>query len=593
MTYVTTDAFAEVLADYAKLADLGSGSGSAMLGNLSAIAGSIKRAQSGINSDRINIRNFLGDGSLTTAACNAAFLAAYNFAVLNNGLRLELGMGTFTISTPILQCNGFEIAGWTFNSTKIMLDAAANCTILKTYNFSTLTGTNAWYIGADNVPYAFGISNVTLDGNRANNASGSGVQYFGKRYTVDKVQVVNCHDYAFWSECGNQTGQTAVYNDMPESYIGKLWIRGCGFDGFHWEGPHDSHIDSVIASRCGQICINFNKGTNSGATCDVGFVHGYGSGTDSTGAYIADYPSVRINCAVRASEVVAESGAGNSLLITALGANSQIGILRAFGNGMFAGAASKVCVVTQGANVQIDNARIDDSAGGGGLAIQSGANFCQMPNLKITGNGGSGGGTGIGLDVDSSGNLISFVVSSFDAGTALRIAASGAKNNNNLIGEIFTSQQSWNNIANGNGNRYIFNITTPAASTVTGHFIGLGPHDKTAAGDGLAIGNKWSVFAILDNGAGDRYSEFTGITPSASAWDLTATGRVMKSFVHKALNGLTPTIGTCSLINCGASTHTVKNGPNIESFDATNMNIGLNLSAAGTGTAQVGYTWAL
>ncbi len=556
------------------------------LGNfLQGGTGTITRTALAKMQDVVNIRDFAGCDPTGATASDAAFASARLRCIALGGLKVYLGPGIFTLATTQALCTGLIYIGDGHEATMIKLANSANCDALQSDGFAGHTGSTDWYVGADSVPHSFGLVGLTVNGNYANNSSGSGVKFFGKRYIIDDVQVVNCAEYGFWSECGNVTGQTDPYNDMPEAYIGKLWVRNCGKDGFHWEGPHDSRIDSVIASHCGQNCINFNKGTHSGPTCDVGFMHGYGSGQNAAGAYLYDYAAVRINATIRCGEVIAESAAGNALLIGVSGLDSQFGIVRAFLNGQFSGAASKVCVVVNADNVLMANASIDDAVGGGGLQLgpsSIGGNFFQCASLRATGTG-----AGIGLDVDSSGNTITGTVSSFSAGTGLRTGYTTLRNNNNLTLFITGNQLSWNNVAAGNANRYMLNIVTPTASTVTGHFTGVGPHDSGA------VGNDWSVVAALANGSGYRYSKFTGITASTFALD--TTGRQALAIAHNALNGLTPTIGMCSLVNTGTGTQTVKNGPNIESFDSANINFALNLSGAGTAaaTANVGYSWAL
>ena len=60
-----------------------------------------------------------------------------------------------------------------------------------------------------NVPVAFGVSNLRIDGNKANNSSGSGLNFFGKKYIINNVTIHNCADQGFYSECGSyrQTGK--------------------------------------------------------------------------------------------------------------------------------------------------------------------------------------------------------------------------------------------------------------------------------------------------------------------------------------------------------------------------------------------------
>lgn len=446
---------------------------------------------------------------------------AIDAAETAGGGAVILGYGTFIV-TGITLKSGVYLKGQGPVGTILRMNTGSNATVVRSNNFSTLTGTTSWYIGADGVPYHFGLSDLAIDGNRANNTTGSGIEFFGKRFVAHNLLIYDCAEHGFWSECGNKTGQTHAYYDQPECQIGEINIRTCGKDGFHFEGPHDGHISAVASSNCGWRCIAIVKGTNSAGTCDVGWIHGYGGGkdVDTSGTYVANYPAVLFDATVRADTVVAESGGTHAFHVGTNGANSQVGVLRAFEGNRLAGGSP--CVLVDGSYVAFADFRIDRENNGGGLEITS-QGFRGKGIIQA-----DAGATSTGLKVSASNCFIDAHIRSFSGtgGVGLETASG---NRSKITGTIINCKTGWNNSATGTEfNRYDLAIQIPSGGT---RFTGNGP----------GTAENWDVSAEIDNGSGRRYSRRKALKPATTV-NLNSTSVQTISFNHTLLDGLTPPI---------------------------------------------------
>ncbi|MBV6343730.1 hypothetical protein, partial [Candidatus Magnetobacterium casense] len=78
---------------------------------------------------------------------------------------------------------------------------AANIGVFKSINWDTMvavTDPGAWSV-AQGVHYRFSIQNLSVDGNRDNNASGCGIQVYGKGYYINNVKIYYCPEDGLYS----------------------------------------------------------------------------------------------------------------------------------------------------------------------------------------------------------------------------------------------------------------------------------------------------------------------------------------------------------------------------------------------------------
>jgi hypothetical protein len=131
---------------------------------------------------------------------------------------------------------GVNLSGTGFWSDTVLKSAAgSNKAVISVPSFATLVGSSS-NGGEKN----FAIRNLTVDGNKANNTSGRGVELYGANYLVENVIIRNCAGDGFFSEWG----PGGVDFDGMEAMVRKVHIHDNGGDGFIHAGPHDSqHYD--------------------------------------------------------------------------------------------------------------------------------------------------------------------------------------------------------------------------------------------------------------------------------------------------------------------------------------------------------------
>lgn len=154
-------------------------------------------------------------------------------------------------------------------------------------------GTNAACIYSDGADALWGtqslggvdgtiIKGLTIDGNKANNATGSGIALYGFRVRVEDVNIINCGRNGMrteWADSGNASGGM-------EGSFKNILIDKSGEDGWRFAGPHDSVCSDIIIISSGQN----TAGTYSGLWLERGNarwsgVHCWTSADDARSKY--------------------------------------------------------------------------------------------------------------------------------------------------------------------------------------------------------------------------------------------------------------------------------------------------------------------
>jgi hypothetical protein len=170
----------------------------------------------------------------------------------------------------------------------------ANATAIQSARFEELSGSGAWIVGDNDMPYNFGLENVHVVGNRGSDGGASvssfdghpigGVALYGKLYLIDDVFVRQTDGIGFYSECGARGGQ-GDWRDSPESQIRNLQIRGCVGDGIRYRGPHDTHLETAYPHGNGGYGIVVEgKGVGdvpfTGGGIEIGEIHSYSNNAE-------------------------------------------------------------------------------------------------------------------------------------------------------------------------------------------------------------------------------------------------------------------------------------------------------------------------
>lgn len=161
--------------------------------------------------------------------------------------------GVFEVSNTITIYRYTKLIGLGRDLSTIRLMNGKNVDIIKTYKFDTYKGTSITGSteGLSNidVPIAFEIRELALDGNYDNNTSGYGLRIYGKHYVLDNVIIKRAAEVGFYSEYGSNDIYEA--EDTPETQI-NLEVHETGGENFIFNGPADISIHRLYCGWAGK-----------------------------------------------------------------------------------------------------------------------------------------------------------------------------------------------------------------------------------------------------------------------------------------------------------------------------------------------------
>lgn len=154
-------------------------------------------------------------------------------------------------------------------ATVLKLKNGANTFLVQSRNFATLTGGNT----TGGVTLC-GISDMTLDGNKANNGSSTVPVFrsYGYGRKFERLHVRNGNNEGWYSEWS--TSLPSPGNDSMEDHIVGCKAHDNGSHGVHWNGPHDSQFVDCLSFLNG--ARGFFVDTN-GSGCLFTNCHSYGN----------------------------------------------------------------------------------------------------------------------------------------------------------------------------------------------------------------------------------------------------------------------------------------------------------------------------
>lgn len=360
-----------------------------------------------------------------------------------------------------------------FKSAEIFLADGSDCNMLETFGLAGHIGLNHWYVDTHGIPWGYGLQGVTLNGNKAGNASGMGFVGYGKPVMIDIV-VRDCAERGLWHMCGNTRGQHD-FRDLPECQF-KFEVYDCGTvgDGDHGAvlaGPHDAHYQRGIAASNGVDASHWNvyffgDGIVAGGGRIVGPIHTYG-GTAS---------GVRISGTNAGCQGTGQIIAENGLLVEASGcdlvcqcgsANYGVAIdIKSGGNNIRPGRSgtnhiSHTLLRVEGSNNVITGGRLIMEAGSTGTVIYDSGSNNTINDLFVDADGAAGS---VGLH--------------HDGGSQCRYR------------DIYITGADTSIIWNGAGQRNTLDAVTNNA-TAAKHFVGT-----PAANDDIRVRGLGSSFSI-------------------------------------------------------------------------------------------------
>lgn len=338
-----------------------------------------------------------------TTEDHVAIQNAIDFLASIGGGILLLPAGTSIIGATLLLPSAVILKGVGSAGTILKAKNGLNADIIQTDNWASQTGNNKWFVDTENVRYGSGLVGLSIDGNKANQSAGNGVNLYCKRAIIDDLFVRDCYDDGFTSECGKTVGQHD-WRDNPEGFHGRIIARNNGGDGIILKGVHDTHWLDLIANANGGWGIQvLADGSNYDATCEIGHIHTYNNTSGGVNA----------NTGFRCNAFIPEDGcviAGTNTHIT----YSRLGLGSKTGYQMTVSAASCSFGMIRCTNT---------TSGQSGVKVTG--DQCTVGSLYAF---GTGSGTAIGLEIDASqfscGNLI---INSYSgaSGIGMKVATSG------------------------------------------------------------------------------------------------------------------------------------------------------------------------
>jgi len=392
----------------------------------------------------VNVRDkgAVGNGTTDDAA---AIQSAIDDVAAFGGM-VFFPRGTYAIGSTLSLPSGVYLEGESRASTTLFLMDTRNIPMLDSAGFSMLTGQNKWFVGADNVPWGFGIVRMQIDGNRDNNAAGDGVRFYGKSYLIYDVLIRDCAGIGLCSEAGTTVGQ-ADFRDMPESIIGPLWVRNCGSHGVLYRGPHDGNFTMLHTAYNSGDGFRSERSATYDGFCKVGFLHGYAN----TGL------TAYIDAAIHVYGEILLDGQG--MTFTPNADNSPINLIT-----KAAGITSGTAVDATGTTgIRIGALDINVSGSANGLLA---GNDMQVGRAFIFG----GASTGVGLQIYGNGfSCPDLFVREFDGTGGIGIelgTATVPTNTNNITGRIANNSTDVKRPLVGNGNWITLDLFEGGAGTV-------------------------------------------------------------------------------------------------------------------------------
>ena len=440
----------------------------------------------------------------------ASVAAAISAAESDGGGYVLFPPGRTTLSAQIVLPSTVILMGYGRDVTELFVPNGFNDTAIQSSGFDALTGQNKWLV-SDGVQYGLGLKGLRLNGNKANQTSGAGVQFYAKGLCVEDVIIHDCYGVGWYSEGGDVAGQTD-YTDLPEGFFDKVWCRNNGSHGFQFRGPHDLNIGSIFANQNGGKGVYFERssGVYSGSA-DVGLIHSYAN-TD-VGVEINGSSQIRIR------QVISESNYKEGLVMA--GWFNQISMLQLYTNARTSGSFN---AVISGWNNSIGDCQIKDGGESvGGLQITGDRN--QVRGFDADGEAS----TGVGLDVSGNFNKVTGHIEDYSGtgGIGLRTGNSSQLIHGIINIDVTNSKTCWSNSSVGSLNDY--NITGYAATGQT-FFSGSGPNttDKN---------ENWNIRAY-DQAGNSFLSEIRKL--SSATIDLNSTTEQTVTIACTELLGLTP-----------------------------------------------------
>ncbi len=187
----------------------------------------------------------------------AAITAAMTAASAVHGV-VFFAPGTYLVSSPLDKPTSVSLAGSGRAATTIkMQDGADAAAVIRTSGFASLTGTDS--TGGE---FNTEIRDLTVDGNKAANAAGIGIQLYGKHFRLDNLAIINASTVGLYTEYAGADDFTSTAKTL-EAVLSRLTVQQCDGDGIVLKGPHDLTLREVVSFSNGGWGIDILTSTHA------------------------------------------------------------------------------------------------------------------------------------------------------------------------------------------------------------------------------------------------------------------------------------------------------------------------------------------
>jgi len=226
----------------------------------------------------INVKNYgaVGNGTADdTAAITAALAAA------TGGSTVYFPPGTYLTTTQTL-LSGVNIVGAGFGTTTIKLKNSTNADLFSA-NTGSIALSGSFGSGSNTGVNGFTIRDLTLDGNKANQSSGTSytLRFYGYGYIIENVAIINGFSGGMQVDW-NPTSSPSV---AAEAQLVNVRVYNNNKMGIEWGGPSDSQWTSVNAYL--NATINIHICPNAGGIQANG-CHTWNAGTGTTVGWLVE-----------------------------------------------------------------------------------------------------------------------------------------------------------------------------------------------------------------------------------------------------------------------------------------------------------------
>ena len=206
---------------------------------------------SAINRDRVYYPDDYG--TVGAGDDTAAITGAISAASVNGGGLVQLGPRPYICQTLTLVSNVF-VHGCGVDVTILQLKTGANADLING------GATNLGYINVTNQTLGngntggvanWGLANLTLDGNKANQSAGPSypLRIYGLNYQLNNILIRN--GYTGGAVLDWNGGNTPSGQDGLEGRLHGVRFRGNNGIGFVFAGPHDTQMSDVLVENSG------------------------------------------------------------------------------------------------------------------------------------------------------------------------------------------------------------------------------------------------------------------------------------------------------------------------------------------------------